>query len=211
MIAQLTGTVVDASQPGAVVLDVRGVGYELGVSRTTAADLPAPGTPGATLLPRLRVSENAVALFGFSTREERAVFDRLVQIPKVGPALALKILSSFTPRQLAEVVACQDVGRMTAVPGVGKKSAPRLLLDLAQAFSKDPELKAIASAATPLDLVGAGPAPTGGPSVVEEATAALPAMGLTPQEAEVVFEGLPDDATVEQAVRYALKRIGGRP
>ncbi len=211
MISQLTGTVVDASLPGAVVLDVRGVGYELGISRTTAADLPAPGTPGITLLTRLRVSESAVALYGFSTREERAVFDRLVQIPKVGPSLALKILSSFTPRQLAEVVAVQDVSRMTAVPGVGKKSAPRLLLDLAQAFAKDPELKAIANAASPLDLAGSG-APSGpDSSVVEEATAALLAMGLTSQEAEVVFEGLPENASVEEAVRYALKRIGGRP
>lgn len=212
MIASLTGTLlqVDPTLPPSVVIDVGGVGYELGVSRGTLADLPSPGTSGVSLFVRMRVSESSVALYGFSTREERTVFDKLVLVPKVGPALALKVLSHFSLPRLAEVVASQDAGSMTEVPGVGAKSAPRILMDLKTAFAKDPDLKRLmaqAPAQAGIPSLSAKEEPVG---AVAEATAALLAMGLTPQEAEVVFEGLPADANAEQAVRYALKRIGGR-
>ncbi len=127
MIVQLTGTLVELTASH-VVLDVGGVGYELGVSAVTAGSLPEVGTPGVTLLARLIVREDSMTLFGFSTREERSLFDRLCAISGVGPKLALSVLSTFTPAQLAGVVAAEDAGMMATVPGVGKKLASRLLL-----------------------------------------------------------------------------------
>ena len=116
MIVRLTGTLVEVL-PTHVVLDVNGVGYELGVSANTAASLPPTGEAGVTLLTRLIVREDAMELYGFSTREERALFDRLVAISGVGPKLALSVLSTFKPQELATVVATEDVGRMSQVSG----------------------------------------------------------------------------------------------
>lgn len=213
MIARLCGTLVEASPevPSLIVLDVAGVGYELLVSRTTLSDLPVQGSSGVTLYVRMRVTENAVTLYGFSGKEERIVFDKLISIVKVGPALALKILSSFSPKQLAAVVAAQDVNMLTSVPGVGKKSATRLLPELLDLFAKDAELKMLMQAAPlPIGAVALTAADAGqGSAVVAQARQALLGMGLTPQEADVVFEGLPQDATFEEAVRYGLKRVGG--
>lgn len=213
MIARLCGTLVEVSPevPSLIVLDVAGVGYELLVSRTTLSDLPAQGSSGVTLYVRMRVTENAVALYGFSGKEERIVFDKLISIAKVGPALALKVLSSFSPKQLASVVAAQDVDMLTSVPGVGKKSATRLLPELLDLFAKDAELKMLMQAA-PMSIGSAAPTAADaapGSAVVAQARQALLGMGLTPQEADVVFEGLPQDATFEEAVRYGLKRVGG--
>ena len=126
MIVQLTGTLVEAF-PTHAVLDVGGVGYELGISANTAASLPAVGEAGVTLYTRLIVREDAMELYGFATRQERALFDRLISISRVGPSLALSTLSTFTPQALATVVATQDVTRMTQVSGVGKKNAQRIL------------------------------------------------------------------------------------
>jgi Holliday junction DNA helicase RuvA len=100
MIVQLTGTLVEVL-PSHVVIDVGGVGYELGVSATTAASLPAVGEAGVTVLTRMLVKENSVELYGFATREERAVFDKLVAVSGVGPKLALAVLSTFSPATLA--------------------------------------------------------------------------------------------------------------
>ena len=129
MIVQLTGTLVEVL-PSRVVLDVGGVGYELGVSSTTAASLPHAGEAGVTVLTRMIVREDAMELYGFATREERALFDQLRAISGVGPKLALAVLSTFTASQLATVVAAEDAARMAQVPGVGKKKASRLLVEL---------------------------------------------------------------------------------
>ena len=120
MIVQLTGTLVEVL-PSRVVIDVGGVGYELGVSSTTAASLPHAGEAGVTVLTRMIVREDAMELYGFATREERALFDQLRAISGVGPKLALAVLSTFTASQLATVVATEDAARMAQVPGVGKK------------------------------------------------------------------------------------------
>lgn len=210
MIAQLTGTLVEVL-PSEVVMDVGGVGYELGVSSNTAAALPAAGEAGITLLTRLVVREDALELYGFSSREERMLFDRLRSISGVGPKLALSVLSTFTPAGLADVIATQDAGRMASVPGVGKKKAQRLIIELADAFSKDPEL---------MRLVGAGAGEAGprnvrlpetGETVEQEATSALLSMGFTPQEAELALEGHETAGahTLEKVVGYALRRLGG--
>ena len=208
MIVQLTGTLVEVL-PTHVVLDVGGVGYELGVSSSTAAALPQVGEAGVTVLTRLIVREDAMDLYGFATREERALFDRLVSISGVGPKLALSVLSTFSPAPLATVVATQDIGRMAQVPGVGKRKGQRLLVELEGVFAKDAELRGLVGLAQP-SLADTAPVPTGA-SVASEATDALLSMGFSPQEAELALEGHEDAGatTIEKALAYALRRLGG--
>lgn len=200
MIDRLTGTLVEAT-PSHVVLDVSGVGYELRCSSMTAASLPGVGEGGVTLLARLVVRDSAISLFGFSSREERALFDRLVTVSGVGPSLALSVLSTFTPGAFASVVSTSDATRMATVPGVGKKLANRLIVELQGALSADADLLGLASAA---------PAPAGA-GVESDVTSALLSMGFSPQEAELALEGHEDAGatTPEAIVAYALRRLGG--
>lgn len=208
MIAQLTGTLVEVL-PTSVVLDVHGVGYVLGISANTAASLPAAGEAGVTLLTRLLVKENALELYGFSTREERAVFDKLLGISGVGPKLALAVLSTLTPQALATVVATQDANRMATVPGVGKKKAQRLLIELQDVFAKDPDLRGLVGMSEPEEVPGVK-VPDTDESVVREATSALLSMGFTPQEAELALDGHESAGTsLEKVIAYALRRLGG--
>ena len=212
MIVQLTGTLVEFTA-SSVVLDVHGVGYELGVSAVTASSLPEAGTPGVTLLTRMLVREDSMTLFGFSSREERSLFDRLCAISGVGPKLALSVLSTFTPSQLAGVVVAEDAGMMATVPGVGKKLASRLLLELESVFSKDPTLVSLASAAS-LPAYGGvvAAAPAAGSGVDADVTAALLAMGFTGEEATLALEGHEEAGatSTKAAIQYALKRLGRR-
>jgi len=208
MIVQLTGTLVEVL-PTHVVIDVSGVGYELGVSATTAASLPAVGEAGVTVLTRMLVKENAVELYGFATREERAVFDKLVAVSGVGPKLALAVLSTFSPATLATIVTLQDEGRMAQVPGVGRKKAQRLLVELQDVFAKDATLRGLVGMSEPTSQ--RSKLPDTSQSVAEEATAALLSMGFSPQEAELALDGHEEAgaSTVEKAIQFALKRIGG--
>ena len=206
MIVQLTGTLLEVL-PTRVVLDVGGVGFELGVSATTAAALPHVGEAGVTLLVRMVVREDAMELYGFATRDERALFDQLRAISGVGPRLALAVLSTFTPAALAQVVTAQDATRMAQVPGVGRKKASRLIVELSDVFSKNAELRGLVGlsepSGSPVPLAVAEP-------VGAEATEALLSMGFTPQEAELALEGH-DEAgatTIEQVLAYALRRLG---
>lgn len=207
MIVSLTGTVTEATS-FSVVLDVGGVGYELGVSSATASALGQGGGRSVTVLTRLVVREGAIDLYGFSSREERALFDRLTQISGVGPKLALSILSTFTPQALAGVVADQNTTRMTKVPGVGKKTATRLLVELADVFAKDAILSTVAA--------GGGEANTAGTAkdaaVDADAFEALLSMGFTSQEATLALEGHREAGALstEAALGYALRRMGGR-
>lgn len=212
MIVQLTGTLVEFTA-SSVVLDVHGVGYELGVSAVTASSLPEAGTPGVTLLTRMLVREDSMTLFGFSSREERSLFDRLCAISGVGPKLALSVLSTFTPSQLAGVVVAEDAGMMATVPGVGKKLASRLLLELESVFSKDPALVSLASAASlPAHGGVVAAAPAVGSGVDADVTAALLAMGFTGEEATLALEGHEEAGatSTKAAIQYALKRLGRR-
>lgn len=207
MIVQLTGTLVEV-QPSRVVLDVGGVGFELGVSSTTAAALPHVGEAGVTLLTRMVVRDGSMELYGFASRPERALFDQLRAIAGVGSKLALSVLSTFTPTALAQVVGEQDVARMAQVPGVGRKKASRLIVELSDVFSKSAELRGLVGLTEPQAAL---PVSQGvAPSVEAEATEALLSMGFTPQEAELSLEGH-DEAgatTIEQVLAYALRRLG---
>lgn len=207
MIVQLTGTLAEVT-PANVVLDVGGVGFELGVSSTTAYSLPPVGTSGVRLLVRMVVREDAMTLFGFASREERMLFDRLCAIPKVGPKLALSVLSTFTAAQLADVAISGDAGRMATVPGVGKKLASRLILELQGAFTGDLELMSLVGTQQPTMPRNLASAQE---SVEQEVTAALLSMGFTQQEASLAMDGFQEAGatTVEKALAFALKRLGG--
>ncbi len=207
MIVQLTGTLVEAL-PTHVVLDVGGVGYELGISASTAASLPQTGAAGVTMLTRLVVREDAMDLYGFASREERALFDRLVSVSGVGPKLALSVLSTFSPAQLAVVVSTQDAVRMAQVPGVGRRKGQRLLVELEGVFAKDAELRGLVAASQPTLSEDAAPPVS---SIAAEAAEALLSMGFSPQEAELALEGHDDEGvtTTEGALSYALRRLGG--
>ena len=209
MIVQLTGTLVEVT-PSRVTLDVGGVGYELGVSSTTAAALPHTGEAGVTILTRLIVREDAMELFGFSSRSERALFDQLRAISGVGPKLALAVLSTFTPSQLAQVVATQDASRMAQVPGVGRKKASRLLVELSDVFNKNADLRELVGLFSPESDQAPLPVAAMG-SVESEAAEALLSMGFTSQEAELALEGHEEAGalTIEKALAYALRRLGG--
>ena len=206
MIVQLTGTLVEV-MPTHAVIDCRGVGYELGISALTAQALPAVGTSGVTILTRLIVREDAQELYGFATREERALFDQLRAISGVGPTLALAVLSTFTPAQLATVVVTQDAGRMAQVPGVGKKKASRLLVELSDVFSRNIELKQL------VGLTDALPAPKEAVRDVpaQAAADAQLSMGFTSAEVALALEGAAEAgiASTKDMLSYALRRLGG--
>ena len=209
MIVQLTGTLLEML-PTHIVLDVGGVGFELGVSSTTAASLPHVGESGVTVLARMVVRDGSMELYGFATREERALFDQLRAISGVGSKLALSVLSTFSPAALAQIVATQDTARMAQVPGVGRKKASRLIVELSDVFSKDAELRGLVGLSSPdaasLPLVTA----VAGAGVEADATEALLSMGFTSQEAELALEGHADAGatSVEQVLAYALRRLG---
>ena len=210
MIVQLTGTLLEVL-PTHIVLDVGGVGFELGVSSTTAASLPHVGESGVTVLVRMVVRDDAMELYGFATREERALFDQLRAIKGVGSKLALAILSTFSPGVLAQIVTTQDTARMTQVPGVGRKTASRLIVELSDVFSKNAELRGLVGLSSP-DAASPpmGSAAVAAAGVEADATEALLSMGFTSQEAELALEGHAEAGTVsvEQVLAYALRRLG---
>lgn len=202
MIAMLHGTLIEATLSHAVV-DVSGVGFELGISGTTAAALPTPGGE-VRLYTRFRMANDAMALYGFATSEERTMFDRLIAVSSVGPRLALSVLSQFTVSQLYSVVMAEDAKSMATVPGVGKKTAQRLILELKSTLAKD---HGLASAEAP--LAGQLPLAASAASPAEDARAALLSMGFTPQEVDLALDGYDGrDMRVEDLLGAALKRLG---
>ena len=209
MIVQLTGTLLFVS-PSLMILDVHGVGYELGISANTAAALPQVGEAGVTILTRMVVREDAMELYGFSSREERALFDLLRAISGIGAKLALSVLSTFTPRQLAGIVASEDSARMTQVAGLGKKKAGRMVVELSDVFAKDTELRNLVGLSGPTEALGFGAAASSHAPLDNEVTGALLAMGFTSQEIALALEGREEAgaSTIEKAISYALRRLG---
>ncbi|MFN2589409.1 MAG: Holliday junction branch migration protein RuvA [Actinomycetota bacterium] len=188
MIAFLQGDVAEKSGDR-VVLAVGGTGYDVLVPSHTMAKLPAVGRP-AKLFTRLQVRDDAMVLYGFVSTEERALFDLLITVSGVGPKVALAILSILTPDALRRAVASGDAQALTLVPGVGKKVAGRVVLDLK-------------------DRIGAGgDGAVSGP--LAEVREALLALGLSPQEAREALADLgPNgDRPVEDLLRSALQRVG---
>ena len=142
MIGRLSGLLA-AKSPPQLLIDVGGVGYEVDVPMSTFYNLPALGER-VTLLTHFVVREDAQVLFGFLTPEERATFRQLVKISGVGPRTALSILSGLSVAELAQAVSLQESGRLVKVPGIGKKTAERLLLELKGKLGADLALPAVA-------------------------------------------------------------------
>lgn len=205
MISLIHGTLVEAT-PSVAIVDVNGIGFELGISGITAASLPAVGGE-ARLYTRMIVREDSCTLFGFSSKEERTMFDKLVAVSGVGAKLALAVLSTYSVSQLYALVMAEDDKGMAKVSGVGKKTAQRLILELKGAFSKDRTLAGSAAAdSVPLPLDVAAPAAV---SPMEDANAALLAMGFTPAEVTLALAGYDGrDMRVEDLLSAALKRLG---
>ena len=199
MIARLKGTVhpVDSDR---VIVDVQGVGYEVFVSRTSFATLPGDGSP-VTLEIHTNVREDALQLYGFATRDEKAMFLKLTQVSGIGPKVALSILSGLSTRELAAAIARADVKRLTDIPHVGKKTAERIIVELKDKIGNVVDLpvgNAPAAAARAVALTG--PA--------EEALSALMNLGYKRAEAEAALADVPaGTADVGELVRRALKGL----
>lgn len=202
MISILNGTLIEATA-GTAVIDVNGIGFELGISATTASSLAQVGSP-TRLYTRMVVREDSCTLFGFATKDERTMFEKLVSVSGVGAKLALAILSSFTVPELYTLVMMEDDKGMATVPGVGKKTAQRLILELKGVFEKDRSLAGSAAPTAPLPF-----APAAAPSAIEDATAALLSMGFTAAEVTLALDGYDGkDMRVEELLALALRRLG---
>ena len=190
MIGRLTGTLLEKSPPQ-VLVDCHGVGYEVDVPMSTFYNLPALGEP-VSLLTHLAVREDAHQLFGFASEQERSAFRQLIRISGVGARTALSILSGLSVADLAQAITLQESARLVKVPGIGKKTAERLLL----------ELKGKLGAELP-SASGSG-AQTDTQRDIEQA---LLALGYSEKEAQAALKGLPADVTVSDGIKQALKAL----
>jgi Holliday junction DNA helicase RuvA len=188
MIGRLTGLLA-AKNPPQLLVDVGGVGYELDVPMSTFYNLPALGER-VTLLTHFVVREDAQILFGFLTPEERATFRQLVKISGVGPRTALAILSGLSVAELAQAVSLQESGRLVKVPGIGKKTAERLLLELKGKLGVD--------LALPTSPAG---------SMQGDILQALLALGYSDREAAAACKALPADIGVSDGIKLALRAL----
>ena len=190
MIGRLTGILVEKNPPQ-ILLDVQGIAYEVDVPMSTFYNLPATGER-VVLFTHLVVREDAHLLFGFGSEPERRAFRQLVKISGIGARTALSVLSGLSVAELAHAVTMQDSGRLTKIPGIGKKTAERLLLEL-----KD-KLGAELTAAVGVHRL---------PPVSSDVLHALAALGYSDKEAIAVVKKLPDGLAVGDAIRQALKLL----
>lgn len=199
MIAFLKG-VLAGKTAACAYIDVQGVGYAVGMSQGALSKLPAVGEP-VQAHTYLQVSDNGIALYGFLTLEEKALFERLIGVSGVGPKVALAALSSFTPEALVAAVQAQDVAAVQKIPGVGKKTASRIILELKGSFDQ--------GLASLFDVSGApSSAAAAAAERLKGAREALLALGFASAEAEVALKGAPEDADENALIKYALKRLG---
>ncbi|MGI6216513.1 MAG: Holliday junction branch migration protein RuvA [Coriobacteriales bacterium] len=192
MISFLRGKVFSKSSSKAVI-DVNGVGYEVMMSSRSINALPAVGDD-AMVYVSMQVREDGISLFGFIDESERFVYEKLITVSSVGPKVAISALSSYPADELMRIISTGDVTKMTKVPGIGKKMAQRIIIDLKNAFEV---------------------APSGGifeegsePSGSSEAMMALLSMGFTTEEAELALKGYTGKDDLQEIVKYALKRLG---
>jgi len=191
MIGRLAGILLDKIPPE-ILVDAGGVGYEVSVPMGTFYDLPPSGEK-VTLWTHLVVREDAHLLYGFLTQRERAVFRELIRISGVGPRTALAVLSGMTASELIEAVATQESARLVKVPGIGKKTAERLLLELKGRLA--PELAG-----------SRGERPT--TPATTDILRALMSLGYSEKEASLAVGRLPADAGVNEGIKQALKALG---
>lgn len=189
MIGFLEGEVAGRSATGAWI-DVNGVGYVLSCSTTTLRALPEDGLP-ARLWTHMYVREDQLSLFGFATQAEQRLFEALIGVNGVGPKVALQICSAFAPDALRKALVTDDVAALSSVPGIGKKTASRIVLELKEKLDL-PDLQVVGTGRDPL----------------AEARSALENLGYTPPEVREALNDIEgDDVPTEELVRLALKSL----
>ncbi|MFZ6649112.1 Holliday junction branch migration protein RuvA [Undibacterium sp. TJN25] len=190
MIGRISGLLLEKNPPQLVV-DCQGVGYEIDVPMSTFYNLPGLGEK-VVLLTHLTIREDAHILFGFGTAEERSVFRQLIKISGVGARTALSILSGMSVADLAQAITLQEAGRLTRVPGIGKKTAERLLLELKGKLGAD--LGAVSGGAIASDHSS-------------DVLNALLALGYSDKEALMAVKKIPDGTGVSEGIKLALKSL----
>jgi Holliday junction DNA helicase RuvA len=194
VIASISGTIVEILPDGAVV-DVHGVGYRLFMPSTAIAALPGLGKT-VRAQTHLHVREDAMTLYGFSTIEQRDLFAVLLGVGGIGPKGALAVLSVYSPEAFRKALVTEDLDALTLIPGVGKKMAARMILELREKLAL-PELEVV-------------PGGNGKRTVLVEVKGALLNLGYTPAEARSALESLPDDrdgSSLEDLLKLALKEL----
>lgn len=192
MIAFLNG-ILRGKMAESAVIECAGVGYSVGMSAFSLAKLPEVGQT-VQIYTYLQVREDAMTLFGFSDLEEKALFEKLISVSGVGPKVALAALSSFEPQALSNAIISQDAKTVARIPGVGKKTAQRIILELQGS----------------LDMTDAVPK-TGlfmGNPIVATVVEDLLAMGFTSTEADLACKDMPEGFNEQKGLQYALKRLG---
>jgi holliday junction DNA helicase RuvA len=192
MIGSLRGTLAGRGAGGDLLVEVGGVGYRVQVPTGTAAALGGPGSD-VFLHVHTHVREDAIVLYGFAHGDERRCFEALLGAHGVGPSLALAVLSALSPAALSTAVLEDDVNTLCSIPGIGRKTAARLLIDLKSR----------------LDLPDLSPVESGG-SARAEARAALAELGYGPEEIRQALEKRRDDVGVEELLRLALRDLAAR-
>jgi holliday junction DNA helicase RuvA len=188
MIGRLSGTLLEKNPPQLLV-DCNGVGYEVDVPMSTFYNLPATGEK-VVLLTHLAVREDAHLLYGFGTAEERNVFKQLIRISGVGARTALSILSGMSVADLAQAITLQEAGRLTRVPGIGKKTAERLLLELKGKLGADLGAAGVTHSDATADILNA-----------------LLALGYSDKEAMLALKQVPAGSGVSEGIKLALKAL----
>lgn len=191
MIAQVTGRVV-AKTANSCVLECGGIGFRLWMSTNALSHLPAEGDE-VTVYTHLHVREDDLSLFGFESPAEQDLFEKLITVSGVGPKVALSALSAFSPNDLAAAIVREDDALIATVPGIGKKTAQRVIIEL-----KDK-----------LGAEGLGAKPSTRTSASAEAGDALVSMGFSSAEVAVALKGYEGADEAQALLRYALKRLGG--
>ena len=197
MIGSLRGTVLERTGDTTVLLEVGSVGYLVSVTPKTLAELE-PGTP-AFLYIHHHIREESQTLFGFLHRDERTTFDVLIATHGIVPALALAILGTHPPAALVDIVAMNDLGALTLVPGVGKKTAERLLIELRNRLNLPM-----------LDPVGVAAGQNGGATVIGNVREALTGLGYGPDEVRDALRELPSTGDASSLLRDALQLLGAK-
>lgn len=194
MIATISGK-LQVREPGRVIIETAGVGYEVAIPLSTYYRLPAAGSP-VMLEVRQVIREDSWQLYGFSSMAEKRAFDLLMQVQHVGPKLALGVLSNLSPDELVAAIGREDVARLDAVPGIGTRVAERIVRELRD---KAADLKLIAP-------VAAAPAGSAG-GLVDDATSALVNLGYKPAEARRAVDSVvPADGAAEMGLENAIRK-----
>lgn len=217
MIGQLTGTLLEKNPPD-ILIDCHGVGYEVQVPMSTFYQLPHCGQ-SVRLLTHLIVREDAHLLYGFATAQERRAFRALVKVSGVGPRIALSVLSALDAAQLAQAVRLQEAARLVKVPGIGKKTAERLLLELRGKLGDVELLTPVAASAAARRRTSPGSAEEAGMAgadtddaqvrrIRDDILQALLALGYSEREALAALAALPEGVSVSDGIRQALQSLG---